>query len=311
MDFRRVDSLRISEIIEKNGSLVRDGHSDANGSWMIGSIYLWSYVYHIMRIYSSKDSDEAKLDALPEGTESAGETSENLPQRRTGPLLALKEPSFEEGHMEHFELDCVVSQEKVKEPFLKNIKHGFQKVIKKLNLRKLFSPVIHGAIVGFFIGIIPPFHKALIGDNAPLHVVEDSAYLLGSVSYFDEMKNAKESAIPIVTLILGANLLKGLKGSTVPLMVIVGIVAVRYIILPILGAIIIKYAVRYGLLHSDPLYQFVLMLQFALPPAIGIGTMTQLFGTCQTECSVIMLCTYALATISLTLWSTFFIWLIR
>jgi len=65
-------------------------------------------------------------------------------------------------------------------------------------------------------------------------------------------------------------MLIGLKGSKVPLMVLVGIVAVRYIIMAILGALIIKYAVRFGLLHSDPLYKFVLLLQFALPPAIGI-----------------------------------------
>jgi hypothetical protein len=83
--------------------------------FQIGAMYLWSYVYHIVRVYSSsKDSDEPKLDELPEGAESAGETTENLPKCRTAPLLPLKEPSLEEGHMEHLELDCVVPQEKAK-----------------------------------------------------------------------------------------------------------------------------------------------------------------------------------------------------
>ncbi|KAJ6415392.1 hypothetical protein OIU84_004231 [Salix udensis] len=201
--------------------------------------------------------------------------------------------------MENLELDGVVQQQKAKEPFPSNIKQGFQKVVKKLSLGRLFSPIIYGAIVGFIIGVVPPFQKAVIGDTAPLRVVEDSAYLIG------------ESAIPTITLIMGANLLDGLKGSKVPIKVIIGIVAVRYIILPISGALIVKCAVRFGLLHSDPLYQFVLLLQFAIPPAIGIGTMTQLFGAGQAECSVIMLYTYGLATISLTLWSAFFIWLVR
>ncbi|KAL3598892.1 hypothetical protein D5086_006810 [Populus alba] len=175
------------------------GLAYASLSMAIGAIYLWSYVYHIVRVYSSsKDSDEPELDESPEGAESAGETTEELPKCRTGPLLPLKEPSLEEGHMERLELDCVVPQEKAK-------------------------------IVGFIIGVVPPFQKALIGDTAPLHVVEDSAYFLG------------EAAIPSVTLIMGANLLDGLKGSKVPLMVIIGIVAVRYIILPISGALIIKY----------------------------------------------------------------------
>ena len=83
--------------------------------FQICSIYLWSYVYHIVRIYSSKDSDEPGLDELPEeGTGSAGETTENLPKCSAGPLLPLKEPSLEEGHMENLELDCVVSQQKAK-----------------------------------------------------------------------------------------------------------------------------------------------------------------------------------------------------
>lgn len=40
------------------------------------------------------------------------------------------------------------------------------------------------------------------------------------------------------------------------------------------------------------------------------GTMTQLFGVGETECSVILFYTYALASVSLTLWSTLFMWLV-
>ena len=68
-------------------------------------------------------------------------------------------------------------------------------------------------------------------------------------------------------------MLSGLKGSKVPLLVIIGIVAIRYIILPILGVVIIKYAIHFGLVRSDPLYQFVLLLQFALPPANSVGVL--------------------------------------
>ena len=53
--------------------------------------------------------------------------------------------------------------------------------------------------------------------------------------------------------------------------VIVGIVMVRYIALPVLGIAIVKGAAHFGLVQSDPLYQFVLLLQFALPPAMNIG----------------------------------------
>ena len=141
--------------------------------------------------------------------------------------------------------------------------------------------------------------------------------------------------------------LSGLRGSGVQKSQIVGIVFARYVALPLIGIVIVRGAFRFGLVHSDPLYQFVLLLQYAVPPAMNIGTyplslfsslhslkiafefypeeplgqtnksicilagtITQLFGAGETECSVIMLWSYALASISLTLWSTIFMWLV-
>jgi len=34
-------------------------------------------------------------------------------------------------------------------------------------------------IVGLIIGVVPQFRKLLIGDKAPLHVVEDSIVMVG------------------------------------------------------------------------------------------------------------------------------------
>lgn len=62
--------------------------------------------------------------------------------------------------------------------------------------------------------------------------------------------------------------LKGL-GKHVPL--IVGIIVVKFIALPAIGIGIVKGAVHFGLIHPDPLYQFLLLLQFALPPAVAIS----------------------------------------
>lgn len=41
-----------------------------------------------------------------------------------------------------------------------------------------------------------------------------------------------------------------------------------------------------------------------------LGTMMQLFGAGKSECSVIMLWTYASAPVFLTLWSTIFLWIV-
>ncbi|PNY11324.1 auxin efflux carrier protein [Trifolium pratense] len=134
------------------------------------------------------------------------------------------------------------------------------------NFRGIFSPATLGAIVGFTIGVVPKLNSLMIGSNAPLHVIEDSASMLG------------DAAVPTITLIMGANLLKG--------------------------------ATHLGLVQVDPLYQFILLLQYALPPAMSIGTIAQLFGAGESECSIIMLWTYALASIAVTLWSTYFMLLV-
>ncbi|RWV93158.1 hypothetical protein GW17_00044406 [Ensete ventricosum] len=79
------------------------------------------------------------------------------------------------------------------------------------------------------------------------------------------------------------------------------------------------------------------MVQFGLPPAMSIGkkapslfsstcfverkgfqgdehncagTMAQLFDVGQEECSVIFLWTYLIAAVSLTVWSTIFMWIL-
>lgn len=46
------------------------------------------------------------------------------------------------------------------------------------------------------------------------------------------------------------------------------------------------------------------------PMLLNSGTITQLFGAGEAECSVILLWTYVLASVSLTLWSTLFMWLV-
>ncbi|RZB92852.1 Protein PIN-LIKES 1 isoform B [Glycine soja] len=213
-------------------------------SMAIGAVFLWSYVYNLMRISSSRIQNEDRTSNDSSMLKASKGTVDNAY------TILLPETNSEE------------------------------------------------KIAGFIIGVVPQIRNFMIGNNAPLHVVEDSASMLG------------EAAIPTVTLIMGANLLKGLKGTTAPVWTIVGIVVVRYIFLPLLGIAVVKGAMHLSLVHSDALYQFVLLLQYALPPAMNIGTIAQLFGSGESECSVIMLWTYALASIAVTLWSTFFMWLV-
>lgn len=73
--------------------------------FQIGAIYLWSYVYNIVRIHSNKNSEGAKLDDFTESTKSEVETAENLSNSRLGSLLPLNLSSPKEDHLDHLELD--------------------------------------------------------------------------------------------------------------------------------------------------------------------------------------------------------------
>ncbi|XVF23417.1 hypothetical protein REPUB_Repub13aG0036000 [Reevesia pubescens] len=168
----------------------------------------------------------------------------------------------------------------------------------KVDLKKVFAPTAIAAIVGFIIGIVSPIRKLMIGKSAPLRVIDSSAYVLG------------EATVPCMTLVMGANLMRGLKKSDISRVVIIGIIVVRNILLPLVGIGVVKAAHHFGMVGSDSLYQFVLMLQYAVPPAMAIGTITQFFQLGQAETSVIMLWTYVVAAITLTLWSTCFMWIL-
>ncbi|KAK9062150.1 hypothetical protein SSX86_019336 [Deinandra increscens subsp. villosa] len=243
------------------------GMAYASLSMAIGAVFLWTYVYNLVRVFSEDDSGNNQIEAPQEDL--------------TVSLL----PST----------DAVDGKMKV---MVNGMKRQWGKFSKRVNLSRVFAPSTIGAIVGFVIGTIAPLRHLLVGTTAPFRVIQDSASLVG------------EAAVPVVSLVVGGNLVKGLKGSGISKPLVLGIAAVRYIFLPLFGILIVKGALHIGLVPADPLYLFVLLLQFALPPAMNIGTITQLFGAGESDCSVIMLWTYSLASITLTLWSTFFMWLV-
>ncbi|KAI5423362.1 hypothetical protein KIW84_046362, partial [Lathyrus oleraceus] len=259
----------------------------------IGSIYVWTIVYNIVRVYSINISDD--------------------------------EDRAHTNHVKQLEIECTISNERVKVPKNEKIMKHLKVIVEKINLKALFAPATIGAIAGLIIGLVPIFRKLLIVNNAPLAVIQDSIVMVG------------DAGIPAITLLVGANLIKNLKGLGKQLPIIVGIIVVRFIALPGIGIGIVKGAIHFGLIHPDPLYQFLLLLHFTLPPAVSMsklflrnliiflmgyyfyislfyynvaGTITQLFGVNEGECSVIMFATYSCAAFSLTLWSTFFMWLV-
>ncbi|KAK4583677.1 hypothetical protein RGQ29_021700 [Quercus rubra] len=274
------------------------GEAYASLSMAVGAIYIWSYVYMIMRVYANNSIKDVNTHDSTISITLSGESAETFPETCTESLLPSRDCPSSDDHSDQVELTHTTSGGKEKVSVLNQIIQCIKMSAGQINLKMLFAPSTIGVIAGFMIGIISPIRTLMIGDNAPLRVIISSASLLG------------EATIPSMTLIVGANLLKGLRRSEVGVLLVVGVIVVRYIILPLLGVVIVKAAHSWGMVGSSSLYQFILMLQYALPPAMSVGTITQLFEAGESECSVIMLWTYAVASFSLTLWSTFYMWIV-
>ncbi|XP_049394331.1 protein PIN-LIKES 7-like isoform X1 [Solanum stenotomum] len=273
--------LVIPAICKEDGSPFGDheicasvGLSYVSFSMAVGGFYIWTYTYHLIR------SSSVKFKAIK---------AEN----------ALKKPNMD--LVDANEKSLLLQHDDTESQMIKVCEvSSWSKIARTLNkiVEELLAPPTIAAILGLIFGSITWLKNLIIGSNAPLRVIQDTVKLLG------------DGTIPCITLILGGNLTQGLKKAKVKPMIIIAVVCVRYIISPLLGILVLKAASKFGFLAADPLYKFVLMIQYTLPPAMNIGTMTQLFDVAQEECSVLFLWTYLAAAFALTIWSTIFMWLL-
>uniref|UniRef100_A0A6M2F5W1 Auxin efflux carrier family protein n=1 Tax=Populus davidiana TaxID=266767 RepID=A0A6M2F5W1_9ROSI len=273
------------------------GLSYASFSMALGGFFIWTYTFHLIRGSAAKlkalqavaevsKAPNNDLDASQETHLLNGQDQENV-----AIVVASSKPA------EDTESHAIVSKES---------EHGKGNVSSwtKLTgflhqiLEELLEPPTVAAILGFIFGATTFLRNLIIGSEAPLRVIQDSIKLLG------------DGTIPCITLILGGNLTEGLRASKIKSWIVVGVICVRYIILPAIGMWVVKAAGHLGFLPSDPLFHYVLMIQYTLPPAMNIGTMTQLFDVGQEECSVLFLWTYLVAALALTGWSTIFMWIL-
>ncbi|CAM8950626.1 unnamed protein product [Rhodiola kirilowii] len=276
------------------------GLSYASFSMAVGGFYIWTFAFSQIRSsavkyeaylksedaerLANKDLEGDGETSLLKGDECGGDSSIVFTTSRS-----FREEYDKQAIMSSFR-DVIVSE-----------KISFWGKVKLTILHmaeELLAPPTLAAIAGFFFGSITWLKNLIIGDTAPLHVIQDSIALLG------------DGTLPCITLILGGNLIQGIRSSKLKVPVIVGIILIKYLILPIIGIGVVKLATSFGFLPADPLFSYVLMVQFTLPPAMNIGTMTQLVDVGQAECSVLFLWTYIASAFALTMWSTVFMWIL-
>uniref|UniRef100_A0A7N0UGN8 PIN-like protein n=1 Tax=Kalanchoe fedtschenkoi TaxID=63787 RepID=A0A7N0UGN8_KALFE len=160
-------------------------------SMAVGAVFLWSYVYNIVRVSSREVQKVIKANS------SINQNEVTLIQvdESTEPLL----DQSSEGKL----ASCAI-ESTVKAPVSEhNIVGWLTMLAQKMNLKRILAPSTIGAVVGFIVGVIPQLRILLIGSGAPLRAVQDSVSMLG------------DAAIPSVTLIMGGNLLRGIQRETV------------------------------------------------------------------------------------------------
>ncbi|KAF8405575.1 hypothetical protein HHK36_010482 [Tetracentron sinense] len=271
------------------------GLSYASFSMALGGFFIWSYTYYLVRTSAMeyKALKEAEEYIPNNDLDADGET--HLLSEEDQEQVAILVPSTNP-------IDEDIENQVVSGSKLDGGNVSFwdkvTSVLRQLNVKEVLAPPTIAAIVGFIFGATTWLRKLIIGDSAPLHVIQDTVALLG------------EGTIPCITLILGGNLTQGIRSARIKPLVIIVVICVRYVIMPVIGIGIVKAAGMLGFLPSYSLYRYVLMIQFTLPPAMSIGTMTQLFDVGQEECSVLFLWTYLIAALALTVWSTVYMWIL-
>ncbi|KAA8514724.1 hypothetical protein F0562_017903 [Nyssa sinensis] len=155
------------------------GLAYASLSMAIGAVYLWSYVYNIVRISSSQSSKDVEIN------HSVGKSSRETSISQSGideePLLSSKECTLSKEHADQFAPPSTSFEGKPQVAVSCQIKQHLEMILRNINLKRLFAPSTTGAIVGFVVGLVPLIRKSVIGDAAPLRVMQDSASLLGEI----------------------------------------------------------------------------------------------------------------------------------
>ncbi|XP_076945386.1 protein PIN-LIKES 7-like [Bidens hawaiensis] len=271
------------------------GLSYSSFSMALGSLYIWTYTFQLLK------SSSLRYTAMKEIEDSTQEPNEDSDanaksQEYIDVVVPLSYSTSDDTQTEPVNTlheGLLSKDEKEDRSLSRKLKDMLHSV-----LEELMAPPTLGSIVGLIFGATPWLKNLVIGDDAPLRVIQDSVTLLG------------DGTIPCITLILGGNLVQGLRRASIKPVIIITMICVRYIILPMVGILVVKAATHLGILPADPLFSFVLLIQYTVPPAMNISTMTQLFNVGQEECSVLTMWSYIAAAFALTGWSTVFMWLL-
>lgn len=158
-------------------------------------------------------------------------------------------------------------------------------------IQHILQPPTIASLLAITIGLVPQVKGLFFGYDAPFSFITDSLEILAG------------AMVPSVMLILGGMLSEGPRESTLGLRTTIGVCLARLLVLPLLGIGIVTLADKVGFLVSDdPMYRFVLLMQYTTPSAILLGAIASLRGYAVKEASALLFWQHVLALFSLSLY---------
>ncbi|KAK3040745.1 hypothetical protein RJ639_029267 [Escallonia herrerae] len=164
-------------------------------------------------------------------------------------------------------------------------------VAEQTPIQQILQPPTIASLLAIIVGMVPQIKAFVFGVDAPLSFLTDSFEILGG------------AMVPSVMLILGGMLAEGPNESKLGLRTTIGIIVARMLVLPLLGIGIVALADKLHLLVlGDPMYRFVLLLQYTTPSAILLGAIASLRGYAVSESSALLFWQHLFALFSLSLY---------
>ncbi|KFK41534.1 hypothetical protein AALP_AA2G141800 [Arabis alpina] len=168
-------------------------------------------------------------------------------------------------------------------------------VAEQTPVKHILQPPTIASLLAIVIGSVPQLKNIVFGYDAPLSFITDSLNIMGA------------AMVPSVMLVLGGMLSEGPKESTLGLRTTIGITVARLLVLPLVGIGIVMSADKLSLLSSaDPMFKFVLLLQYSTPSAILLGAIASLRGYAVREASALLFWQHVFALLSLTFYIIIF-----
>ena len=146
-------------------------------------------------------------------------------------------------------------------------------------LFQFVNPPVIGAALGCLVGLVPQLHTLMFAN------MEEGGYLNAWLQ--SSLKNVGDLFAALQVIIVGVKLsqalLRAKKGESVgkiPLMPLIVITLIRFVLWPIISiGVIYLLATKAGILTSDPIVWFVMMLMPVGPPGMKLTALADVNGS--------------------------------